>query len=518
MKVPLKRWGYPENPLAEKQWDLLRLRLFEQWKLSKTSVSPVFVQVPEISNKQKDFIRDIFANITTKRILFQNDKRHFYSVGKNGIGWSEMAGEIKIADAVILPINAREIQDVLQQAQLHDISIQVATEKNIFPHVSFPKNKLYCIISLELMQKVIRFEPEKYTITVQSGMTLLQLQTFLAEQGRELPVKNLGQEQKSVFELLQNDSQLRSVVSGITTHTPGGVIPTVKNDALFSYFLHTTSKSILSEITFKINPLPKYIRRIDAQLTDLETAAQIIAQLHNQGISFNEIRIGDLEPNLLLPDHPVEKSKEHNDFLNSFLKKSEEILFKDETVRDIAVSLCFNEYQSSRSSALLKTKEIIHQNNGKATSVHLLHPAEEWIQLFPYFEIFSEENPIDTFHFSSKIHFERMDKFSREIRKKLDKSIYYPTSKLEYLIQFSKFDFPEIQIDLYILASQKHRKQDDAHLKLMHFFKEYLQPVNTSSTDTLLNEELIQLLKSKIDSKGIMSTKYDPKTGNNNSK
>src|SRR5690606_5402816 len=121
--------------------------------------------------------------------------------------------------------------------------------------------------------------------------------------------------------------------------------------------------------TFRIYPLPKYFRQADAQIPDLRSAVQIIRQLKNSGIAFDQIRISDVQPDVLFSiAEKRSNSNESKDFLQSLLKKSEEILFKDETIRPVSLSLVFYENQYNRSSALIKAKEIIHQNNGKTVS------------------------------------------------------------------------------------------------------------------------------------------------------
>lgn len=511
MKPPLRKWGYPEHQLSESQWSSLKKRISDQWKPGATALVSPAIPVSEINNKQKDIIRDIFANITTKRISFRNDKRYYYSTGINDTSWSHIDEEIKIADAVIMPVNSKEIQDILQQAQQHDISIQAFTRKNTFPRISFPKNKLYCIISLEQMQKIIRFTPEQYQITVQSGITIHLLQKYLSEHGWHLPYEYSGTEHLSIFELLQSETLILPHVVNARIHTPEGEINLSDNDSLKSLFLSIRQTlGIHSEVTFRICPLPKYFRQADAQIPDLRSAVQIIRQLKNSGIAFDQIRISDVQPDVLFSiAEKHSNSNESKDFLQSLLKKSEEILFKDETIRPVSLSLVFYENQYNRSSALIKAKEIIHQNNGKTVSEDIYSTLKEWTTNYPYFEDEAEENHLDAFHLSTRIPFEKMEEYDREIRKKLQKATYYTGNRMDYHIQFSKFDFPTIQIDFYFMASKKHRKQADSFLRLQQYFKEYLQPAYTNPSDHTFSEELSQLLQNRIDPKGVLSVRTD---------
>lgn len=502
MNISLANWDYPENHKAEKQWSQLKEHWTQQWKLNTKPTSTKAVAVPEIHNRQKEVIKDIFANIPDKRISFQKSKRYQHTLGKNNHFIDSEIKNLKIADAVITPINTNEIQDILEQAKHHDVEIRLSLQNNFQASTSSTKQKLFCIINLKLMRKVIQFNPDRYQLTVQSGISLQQIQDYLTTQGWELPFQLIGQEHVSLAEIVKNNHQLYPHIVGALINTPYGSIAITEEDDTFkSLFLKKNrSYTIPSEITLSIHPIPKYIRKVNALLPHLNAASEILKELKNNDVYFKSIMIAPIQNAEFLPDIQLSnKSKESKHFLNQIIKKSEDILAKEkvETERNIAISLSFNEYEFSKTSLLLNTKDIIRKHQGKIYPENVCKDFQDWAIHFPYYTQWANSFNIDTYHFTAKIPSDKMGAHHQVISSKLSKNSFYSKNALDFVIYFSESNYPSVEINLYIIAAANHRKRATSPTELQVYFKEFLLLEETPASNNDYNERLLNVLRSE---------------------
>lgn len=515
MKSPIWKWGFPEHQLAEKSFQNFKLKLFGKWNIELNDQHPLrsFPLIPEMSDKQKDSIRDIFAHISIKRISFQNDKRIYYSLSRYWTKSKTINHQVKIADVVLFPIQGKEIQDILTQAQQFDISIRTFNQWNESPEFQFPKNKILGIVNVELMQKVIHFEPHLFQITVQVGMKVQTLQKFLQDQNWNLEIDIKGQEQLNILELLQNHFQIQSSVQQIQLHTPKGILIATQNNGYIQQYFNDFTLGIPSEITLKIQAKANYSRKIEAQIKDINSIVILIDQLKLNNILFNNLyAFNSINNSIVDLSNPYKTLEEQpKDFINAFIKKSEEILFKDEIERPIYICIEFQEYQFSISSLLLKVKDIILQLDGKLITIYLQERIEEWKTNYPYFENEAEENLIDCLHFSSLIPLKKMEDYDHAIQKKLEKNNFYPFKKTEYFILFSHPTSSLVQIDFYLFTSAHHRKNEDSFIQISKFFEKLLPSTKITfdqyEKSSTINEELSNNTKKLIDPKGVLSSK-----------
>lgn len=513
MKLPIWKWGFPEHQLMEKPFQNFKTKIFEKWKIETTDQNKQlsFPLIPEISDKQKDSIRDIFAHIAIKRISFQNEKRIYYSLGRYWAKWKKIEPEIKIAEVILFPIQAKEIQDILSQAQQFDIAIRAFNQWQEKPLMNFPKNKFLGMIHFELMHKILRFEPDFFHITVQPGVKIQVLQKFLKEQGWELDIDIIGQEHLNIFELLHNHSRIASSVLQLEIHTPAGLLLATKNNGYIQHYFSDLTLGIPSEITLKIQPLAKYTRKIEAQLKDIHHLTRLIEQINLNNIVFNKLYAFDYSNNSLVDALYLYKVQDEQpiDFFNNFIKKSEEILFKDETERPIFIAIEFQEYQFSISSLLLKVKDLILQLDGKFISYNLIENLNQWRKNYPYFDSDAEENKIDSLHFYTLVPLDKMEDFQKSVRKKLEKNNFYPSKKSDDLLLFTHLPSSLIQVDFYFFGTASSRKTEDAFSKMSDYFNELFhsdKQMNYQHDKALnINDEIWNSIKKLTDPKNILN-------------
>lgn len=515
MKSVFWKWGFPEHQIFEKSLESFKLQLFERWKID--AVHPkqtrIFSLIPEISDKQKDFIRDVFAHLSIKRVSFQNDKRVYFSLSKLWTKHSLLENETKIADVILYPIQAKEIQDILTQAQQFDISIRTFNQWNEDPIAPFPKNKILGIVNVELMHKVLKFEPNQFQVSIQVGTKLQDLQKYLKEEAWELPFEIYGQEQLNLLEVLQNHEIVQAFIRQIQLHTPTGILIANSKNGFLQQYLEDYTLGIPSEIILKIQPKPKYLRTIEAQLKDYHSFDTLLQHIEHNKIVINSINIINSSSNTIANTldffkKPEESSK---DIINTFIKKSEEILFKDEIERPIYISLEFEEYHYSISSLLLKVKDLVQQVEGKVISLYLKNKIDDWKTSFPYFENDTAEHQIDCFHYSTLIPTDKMEDYETAILKKLEKNNFYSSKKSDSFIFFSSPSSKVVELHFYFFASTQHRKSEDSFILISEYFQkllssgkvEFHQQEKTAS----INDNLKNSIKNLLDPKGVLSIK-----------
>jgi hypothetical protein len=522
MKSPIWKWGFPEHQVEEKTFQNFKSKIFEKWKINTKDQrnSILFPLIPEISDKQKDTIRDIFAHISIKRISFQNDKRIYYSLSRYWAKSKSIANDIKIAELILFPIQAKEIQDILTQAQKFDISIRTFNQWEENPIEQFPKNKTLGIVNVELMHKIIHFEPELFQATVQVGMKSNALQKFLQDQGWDLDINIKGYEHLNVLELIENHFHIQTSIENIQLHTPKGILIATQNNGYLQQYFNDNTLGIPSEVTIKIQPKAKYFRKIEAQLKDLNDIAKLIEQLKLNNIIFNNLYASNSINNSIINISESYKLQDElpKDFINSFIKKSEDILFKDEIERPIFLCIEFQEYHHSISSLLLKVKDIILQLEGKLITTHLKDKLDEWQTNYPYIENEAEENSIDCLHYTSIIPLNKIEDYHQAIQKKLEKNNFYPSNKTEYFILFSQSNCSLVQIDFYFFASAQHRKTENSLIEISRYFEKLLLSSKSifdqAEKNLTINEELSNNIKKLTDPKGVLISKSSVLTSN----
>lgn len=468
----------------ETQWEI---------KLNSAPVQPISVQ--DLTNKQKEFFRDIFANIPAKRILFLPEKRWFYSQDSS---FSEKLEHI-IPDAIILPINAQEIQEVLTIAQDNEIKISSILDSVSSKNLLTNKIKGYCSISLELLQKVLKFSPELEQITVQSGVKISYIAQYLKEQGWELNAAFKGEKNKTVHEWIFNNRLSIESVKKAVIHAPSGTIAVQKGEALWSYLLDENKNiGICSEFTLQIRPLSKYIRKVDAIFKDLKSCEIALQRIRGNGIFIRGIHIIHLHEKSWFQHFEIKGIEPANDLLSSFFKRKVANDTQDEKDWNFRVYIELEEYHYNISAVIVKLKEILHESGAKLSSQEILADIlEEGTSILRNVQKYE----LDGFHLQNWVSLHQFVAVFSELKKQLEKTIYYSANKSSYQMILSGDNSSSIRLDVYFLASKKHRKSDDALKNLYDILNEILDQRRTKST---LHQDIFNLIQQKLDPKSTM--------------
>ena len=79
------KWGDPKEIKHINDYPKLKTLVEERWKthLREDFFPPKKFELPQLSEKKKEQIKDIFASIYPKKISFSDDDRLFVSLGKS---------------------------------------------------------------------------------------------------------------------------------------------------------------------------------------------------------------------------------------------------------------------------------------------------------------------------------------------------------------------------------------------------------------------------------------------------
>jgi glycolate oxidase FAD binding subunit len=205
------------------------------------------------------------------------------------------------------PQSIDELQSLVRDSQ--SISIR-GREDRTGPPIQSPQPTH---ISLSAFQKVVEYQPEEYTITVEAGAKVRTVCALLAEHGQYLPFDPpFIQDETTVGEMVTNGFSgpgayrygiLRDFILGLTfidglgnRIKAGGKV--VKNAAGFDIPKLMVgsggSFGIITELTFKVFPLPETYRTIVFRFERFEKSHAALLALGRSQFTLDAL---DLDPN-----------------------------------------------------------------------------------------------------------------------------------------------------------------------------------------------------------------------------
>lgn len=200
--------------------------------------------------------------------------------------------------AVVLPTSIREIQDVLTYAASNKLSV-VPAGSGTKLGIGNPPERVDFVVSTLRLKDVLEYEPADLTATVQAGIRLADLQAQLAENGQCLPLDPPYSTHATVGGIAAANSSgpsslcygtsrnrvlgMRVVQSNGTVVKSGGKV--VKNVAGYDlnklYLGSFGTLGIISELTFKLDPLPEVERTILVTFGNIAQASSVGIEIAN---------------------------------------------------------------------------------------------------------------------------------------------------------------------------------------------------------------------------------------------
>ena len=223
-------------------------------------------------------------------------------VGETGVLSNHQLGLYAVDDippkAVVFPASIREIKDVLIYAAENTLSVIPAGSGTKLAIGNLPE-KVDLVVSTKRLNEVIEYEPGDLTVTAQAGVRLCGLQEKLAENGQFLPldppyathatvggiaaVNSSGPSSLSYGTSRNRVLGMQVVLSSGTDVKSGGKV--VKNVAGYDlnklYIGSFGTLGIITELTFKLNPLPEVQRTILVPFSRIAQAATVAVEIAN---------------------------------------------------------------------------------------------------------------------------------------------------------------------------------------------------------------------------------------------
>jgi glycolate oxidase len=200
----------------------------------------------------------------------------------------------QIPDAVVMPASSREIRDIVNLARMRGIAIYPRGAGTNLSGGAIPLDR-GIVLSFQRMNRILQVDAENLTATVQPGVVIQELNNAVAPHGLMYPpdpgTVNTATMGGSVAE---NSGGLRGLKYGVTKHyvmgmevvlANGNIVrfggKTVKNVTAYDFSsLFVGSEGtlgIITEITVKLIPAPKFRRTMLATYQTIEDAGNTVA-------------------------------------------------------------------------------------------------------------------------------------------------------------------------------------------------------------------------------------------------
>lgn len=206
------------------------------------------------------------------------------------------------------PESREEVAALLRAADEHGLVV-VPQGARTAMRLGRPIEAYDVALDTRALGRVVAYEPEDLTVTVEAGMTLAALQQVLGERGQYLPVDPPPDDGVTVGGLLATARPgawrghvpaARDLVLGATVATPEGTLVTsggrvVKNVSGYDlHRMHTGALGafgVIVEASFKVAPLPSGGRTFALRCAHLEQASELAFALWDQALPLRALSV-----------------------------------------------------------------------------------------------------------------------------------------------------------------------------------------------------------------------------------
>ncbi len=382
------KWGDPNEIKHINDYPKLKDMVEERWKmrLREDFFPPKTFELPTISEKKKNLIKDIFASLHPKKISFNEDDRLAVSLGKSYYDVIRIfnGGGFVSPDMVITPNTHEEIQYVLSQASENNVSIiPFGGGTNVVGALSLDnlvgKSEAICTIDLRKYKKLVRLDEEHLTATFETGILGPELEKILNAKGYTLGhfpqsfeystlggwIVTRGAGQESTYY-----GKIEDLIEKIKVATPVGTLEsnTFSHDAsginVLPFFVGSEGTlGIVTEATVKIKKLPKNYRWIVALFPNFQQGSNYLKELAQSGVKPSVVRLSDAnETNLF---SKMASSHEQPGLLSDLKKEAQKIILQWKNLTEPCVCIMrFPQGEFSVSSQIIFAKELVSKHSG----------------------------------------------------------------------------------------------------------------------------------------------------------
>lgn len=217
-------------------------------------------------------------------------------------------GTLKPLHAVALPKTHEEIVKLVEYAIQEDLKILARGAGTGVAGAQVPIHGNELIIDVSLMNEIIDLDEETFTLTVQPGVLIGDIHTYVEDRGYFYPPDPASKHSSIGGNVATNAGGLRAVKYGTTRDYVKQIkviLPTAETMDLGSLNIKSSSGydllnlfigsegtlGITSEIKLKLLPLPKYSYSILLSFEDVFKATEATLVLLNSGVNPSEIEL-----------------------------------------------------------------------------------------------------------------------------------------------------------------------------------------------------------------------------------
>jgi len=239
---------------------------------------------------QLDALYSDLNRIVGETGLLPSDKRNDYYV--DGF----------IPKAVVSPSSVEQIQDFLAFARDRGFSV-IPAGSGTKIGIGNPPEKVDLVLSTQRLNNVVEYEPDDLTVTVQSGVQLTHLQAKLRDNSQFLPLDPAYANRATVGGIaaanasgplrLRHGTPRNRVLgmhvvqsSGVVVKSGGKVVKNVAGYDLNKLYIGAFGTlGIITELTFKLYPLPENERTVLLTFKKIEDAVRVASEITDSQLS-----------------------------------------------------------------------------------------------------------------------------------------------------------------------------------------------------------------------------------------
>jgi len=202
----------------------------------------------------------------------------------------------KVPKVVAFPNNADAVSSVLAFASKADLSVIPRGSGTKMALGGIPK-KLDVALSLVNLNRIVEYEPADLVVTAEAGLRLAELQKTVAKNGQRLPLDPPYTDTATLGGTVSSNSSgpmryrfgsWRDLLLGVRVALPSGAMmksggKVVKNVAGYDlkklYIGALGTLGVVTELTFRLYPLPESEKTFIASFRDVKSAADLAGRI-----------------------------------------------------------------------------------------------------------------------------------------------------------------------------------------------------------------------------------------------
>ena len=382
------KWGDPAEHRHLSEYPKMKAMLEERWdsKITEDFLPPKKFDIAEVTEKNKETIKDIFASLSGRKISFKTEDRLFVALGKSYFDAIRILKNDQIAypDAVLSPTTHDEVDYILLQANEHNIQLTpFGGGSNVVGALSNDNLKakpgLRISLNLRNMDKLIKLDENHMTATFQGGILGPALEKILNEKGftlghfpQSFEFSSLGGwvVTRSAGQASTFYGKIEDLVESITVATPTGTIhtPHFTHDAtginiLPLFFGSEGTLGIVTEVTVKIKKVSRYQRWVCALFPDFDSGSLCLKECIQNGVKPSVVRRSDANETTLFAKLASEKHQPT--FTENIKKEIQKWVLKFKNLESPCLMImCLEEIGPNAASQAVFTKNLIEKYQG----------------------------------------------------------------------------------------------------------------------------------------------------------